>query len=117
MLDALEVKLYLGKIGVTFFYLVSVSIGGIPTTAYITSQGGVPKIRPKSVQLPAKPRPRSGSIVIPMTPNQLTGGPGGVTQTLTNLPSVQGVQLKTALHSSKSSLHIKQDSSELRRLY
>lgn len=96
--------------------MVSVSIGGIPTTAYITSQGGVPKIRPKSVQLPAKPRPRSGSIVIPMTPNQLTGGPGGATQTLTNLPSVQGVQLKTALHSSKSSLHIKQDSSELRLL-
>ncbi|XP_021935381.1 BRCA2-interacting transcriptional repressor EMSY isoform X4 [Zootermopsis nevadensis] len=92
----------------------TVSIGGIPTTAYITSQGGVPKIRPKSVQLPAKPRPRSGSIVIPMTPNQLTGGPGGVTQTLTNLPSVQGVQLKTALHSSKSSLHIKQDSTGMK---
>ncbi|XP_069684302.1 BRCA2-interacting transcriptional repressor EMSY isoform X2 [Periplaneta americana] len=92
----------------------TVSIGGIPTTAYITSQSGVPKIRPKSVQLPAKPRPRSGSIVIPMTPNQLAGGPAGSSQTLANLPNVQGVQLKTALHSSKPSLHIKQDSTGMK---
>lgn len=92
----------------------TVSIGGIPTTAYITSQGGVPKIRPKSVQLPAKPRPRSGSIVIPVTPNQLTGGTAGATQALTNIPSVQGVQLKTAVHSTKSSLHIKQDSTGMK---
>ncbi|PNF25978.1 hypothetical protein B7P43_G06364 [Cryptotermes secundus] len=92
----------------------TVSIGGIPTTAYITSPGGVPKIRPKSVQLPAKPRARSGSIVIPMTPNQLASGTAGATQTLTNLPSVQGVQLKTAVHSSKSSLHIKQDSTGMK---
>jgi hypothetical protein len=96
------------------FKLFSVSIGGIPTTAYITSPAGVSKIRPKSVQLPAKPRPRSGSIVIPMTPNQLASGNAGATQTLTNLPSVQGVQLKTAVHSSKSNLHIKQDSSKLK---
>ncbi|PSN42864.1 hypothetical protein C0J52_16190 [Blattella germanica] len=85
----------------------TVSIGGIPTTAYITSQANVPKIRPKSVQLPAKPRPRSGSIVIPVTPNQLAGGNAGPTQ---SLPNVQGVQLKTALHSTKPSVHIKQDS-------
>jgi hypothetical protein len=98
------------------FYFFAVSIGGIPTTAYITSQGGVPKIRPKSVQLPAKPRSRSSSIVIPMTPNQLAGGTAGATQGLTNVPSVQGVQLKTSVHSSKSSLHLKQDSSELRLL-
>jgi len=52
--------------------------------------------------------------VIPVTPNQLAGGTPGATQALTNLPSVQGVQLKTAVQTSKSSLHIKQESSELR---
>ncbi|XP_067007392.1 BRCA2-interacting transcriptional repressor EMSY isoform X2 [Anabrus simplex] len=76
----------------------TVSIGGVPTAAYITSQNGSPKIRPKTVQLSQKPRPRAGSIVIPVTPNQLVGSSG--------LP---GVQLKTALQAPKPTVHIKQD--------
>ncbi|KAJ9583257.1 hypothetical protein L9F63_022390 [Diploptera punctata] len=75
----------------------TVSIGGIATTAYITSQGGMPKIRPKSVQLPTRPKSRSSSIVIPMTPNQITAAAAGTSNVL-----------KTTL---KPSLQIKQDPS------
>ncbi|GLG95771.1 Uncharacterized protein GBIM_02674 [Gryllus bimaculatus] len=96
ILCAILVLLYVGE------YIVS--IGGVPTTAYITSPGSIPHIRPKAVQLPSRMRPRAGSIVIPVTPNPL-GSTG-------NLP---GVTLKTTpVQSSRSGVHVKTECSGMK---